>query len=61
MSYEDKFDEYELNMSIINDHREAWGLLPFDNLSEEEIEKNLILINDNAPYGNSPWPYETDF
>jgi len=53
-----RYELFELDKQIINDHREALGLSLFDDLDEDEVAAHMKLINDNAPYGNSPWPEE---
>ena len=58
MTAEERYEMFELDVQIVNDHREALGLSKFVDLDEDEVATHMKLINDNAPYGDSPWPEE---
>lgn len=48
----------DIRMDWINLHREATGHARFERLTDDEIEEQIILIEDNAPYGVDPWAGE---
>ncbi len=43
---------------FINRHRKATCHHVLKDLSDEEIHHHLVLIDENAPYGEDPWSNE---
>ncbi len=48
-------NELNMKLSFVNDHREALGYEPFTIMTESEIQAQLALIEEHAPYGDDPW------
>lgn len=48
------------DLDEINEHRMALDREPFEELTDEQIQHHLRLIDQNAPYGQDPWEGEEE-